>query len=139
MYKDGWQSSGGVEHRRGLPRGSFDDEVAVADEFSFDEIRHFGASIPVIAAHLLNRLAALGGLVPEERRGPLIEQAHAVLHSARESITNAWDRADVEQAAEGLARRAGVDISPTLRTRGRRKIVEAAQQAPKTRPLWISG
>lgn len=84
---------------------TFERAVKVA----FDDIRHFGAGIPLVAGHLLDTLTELVTMVPAPRQAPLVAQARAVLHSARESITNPQDRADVERAAERLARRLGRD------------------------------
>jgi len=85
---------------------TFDRAVKVA----YDEIRHFGASIPLIAEHLLETLDDLLKLVPPARREPLLAQARAVLHAAREKISNPQDRADVERTAERLSRQLGFDV-----------------------------
>jgi uncharacterized membrane protein len=85
----------------------YDRAVKVA----FDDIRHFGASIPLIAEHLLRTLADLQALVPEERKKPLLEQAWAVLHTAREEIENPRDRVAIEEAAEHFSQQIGCDIS----------------------------
>ena len=76
----------------------------------FDDIRHFGASIPVIAEHLLEVLGDLMLLVPEARREPLAQQARAVLHDPRAEIRNPRDRATVEAKAAHLSARTGVDL-----------------------------
>lgn len=83
----------------------------VAVKVMFDDIRHFGAGIPLIAEHLLEVLGELMLLVAEDRRAPLAQQARAVLHSAREQITNPRDLADVEAKAEHFAQRTGVDLN----------------------------
>jgi uncharacterized membrane protein len=82
----------------------------VAVKVMFDDIRHFGAGIPLIAEHLLEVLGELILLVPGDRREPLAQQARAVLHSAREKITNPRDLADVEAKAEDVTRKTGVDL-----------------------------
>jgi uncharacterized membrane protein len=82
----------------------------IAVKVMFDDIRHFGAKIPLIAEHLLEVLAELVVLVPEGCREPLAQQARAVLHSAREQITNPRDLADVEAKAEDFSRQTGVDL-----------------------------
>lgn len=86
----------------------------IAVKVMFDDIRHFGAGIPLIAEHLLEVLGELILLVPEGRREPLAQQARAVLHAAREQITSPRDLADVEAKAEDLARRTGVDLEHGL-------------------------
>lgn len=77
---------------------TFEQAVKVA----YDEIRHFGASVPLIAEHLLGVLEDLCTLVPEGRRDPLLKQARGVLHTARTSIDNPMDVKAVEVAAEWL-------------------------------------
>jgi uncharacterized membrane protein len=86
---------------------TFDRAVKVA----YDDIRHFGASIPLIAEHLLETLGDLLQHMPPARREPLRVQARAVLHTAREAISNPQDRADVERAAERFSERLGVDVA----------------------------
>ncbi|HEV2149116.1 MAG TPA: DUF2254 domain-containing protein [Longimicrobiaceae bacterium] len=85
---------------------TFDAAVKVA----YDDIRHFGASIPLVAEHLLEVLSELVTLVPAERRQPLVSQAQAVLYTARQEIENPRDREAVEQKAESLSRRVGFDV-----------------------------
>ena len=82
----------------------------VAVKVVYDDIRHFGAGIPLIAEHLLEVLGELVLLVPPDRGAPLAQQARAVLHSAREQITNPRDRADVEAKAAHFSERTGVDL-----------------------------
>ena len=86
---------------------TFDRAVKVA----YDDVRHFGASIPLVAEHLLETLGDLLTLVPPARREPLLEQARAVLHTAREKISNPQDRADVERTAERLFQHEGSDVA----------------------------
>jgi uncharacterized membrane protein len=93
---------------------TFDGAVKVA----YDDIRHFGASIPLIAEHLLETLGDLLKLVPPSRHGPLLGQARAVLHSAREKISNPQDRAEVERMAERLIPQPGVDVVVRERAHG---------------------
>jgi uncharacterized membrane protein len=81
-----------------------------AVKVAFDDIRHFGSSVPLIAEHLLDVLAELVTRVPGERREPLVDQAQAVLHSALEQITNPRDLASIRQAAERFAGRTGVRL-----------------------------
>lgn len=87
-------------------------EVAV--KVAFDEIRHFGAGIPLIAEHLVRVLAELLTLVPAARHAPLLDQANAVLLAAREQITNPLDRKDVELAAERLQEVVALDGEPGI-------------------------
>lgn len=82
----------------------------IAVKVVFDDIRHFGAGIPLIAEHLLEVLGELVLLVPQGRREPLAQQARAVLHAAREQITNPRDLADVEAKAKDFSARTGVDL-----------------------------
>jgi uncharacterized membrane protein len=82
----------------------------VAVKVVYDDIRHFGAGIPLIAEHLLEVLGELILVVPEDRHAPLAQQARAVLHGAREQITNPRDLADVEAKAARLSERTGVDL-----------------------------
>jgi uncharacterized membrane protein len=93
---------------------TFDGAVKVA----YDDVRHFGASIPLIAEHLLETLGDLLKLVPPSRHEPLLGQARAVLHSAREKISNPQDRAEVERMAERLIPQPGVDVVVRERAHG---------------------
>ncbi|MBW3571178.1 MAG: DUF2254 domain-containing protein [Gemmatimonadetes bacterium] len=86
---------------------TFDSAVKVA----YDEIRHFGARIPVIAEQLLDTLGELLERVPEGRRQPLLDEARAVLYTARSEIDNPRDRESIEQAAKRLAEKAGPGVS----------------------------
>ena len=89
---------------------TFDDAVKIA----YDDIRHFGASIPLIAGRLLDVLGSVLARVPESRREPLIDQARAVLHTARDEIRTPRDRASVEKAAKRVSEAAGVDLRALL-------------------------
>ncbi|MEW5931296.1 MAG: DUF2254 domain-containing protein [Gemmatimonadota bacterium] len=93
---------------------TFERAVAVA----YDDVRHFGAGIPLIAVHLLDTLAALLKRVPAARREPLLDQARAVLHAAREEIRNPRDLAAVERAARRLAEQTGLDPDSAPRGAG---------------------
>lgn len=75
---------------------TFDQAVKVA----YDEIRHFGAPIPLVAERLLDTFADLVSLLPASRHGPLLDQARAVLHTAREEITNPRDLEAIQRAAK---------------------------------------
>jgi len=86
---------------------TFERAVKVA----FADIRHFGAPIPVIAERLLDVLGELVERVPEAQKVPLVEQARAVLYSARQEIRNPWDAAAVEDAARRFSERAGFDLA----------------------------
>lgn len=79
-------------------RTNFDRAVHLA----FDQIRHYGADNPVIAAKLISTLGKVAALVPEDRRAPLLEEAALVLHAARGSIENQVDLDRVEREAEGV-------------------------------------
>jgi hypothetical protein len=52
------------------------------------------------------------GSAAPARREPLIVRVRAVLHAARERISNPQDRADVERTAERLSGQLGVDLAP---------------------------
>ena len=69
---------------------------------AFDQVRHFGASNPAVAKKLLGNLSQLAGLLPEDRRHPLLEQIDAVLADARVALENPADRAAVEDAVRRL-------------------------------------
>lgn len=69
---------------------------------AFDQIRYHGAQNPAIARKLLATLAQLRELVPEGRRGPLLEQREALLRETRYSVENPADRREVEEAAARL-------------------------------------
>lgn len=85
---------------------TFDQAVKVA----YDDIRHFGAPIPLIAERLIEVLGDIITRVPPARREPLLDQARAVLHAARRSIESPRDLADLERAAERFAERVGVGV-----------------------------
>ncbi|HEU4558338.1 MAG TPA: DUF2254 domain-containing protein [Longimicrobium sp.] len=74
---------------------AFERAVTVA----FEQIRHFGASNPVVARALLGALGRLDARVPAGRRAVLREQADALLHDARARIDNARDLAGIEHSA----------------------------------------
>jgi uncharacterized membrane protein len=76
---------------------------ARAVKVAFDDVRHFGAPIPLIAERLLEVLGELFARVPEGCRAPLVDQARAVLFSAREAITNPRDLGEVDRAARWLS------------------------------------
>ena len=76
----------------------FDRAVGLA----FDQIRHYGSSNPAVARKLLATLARLRELVPEDRRGPLMGQAAAVLRDARGTVESAAELRGVEETAERL-------------------------------------
>jgi uncharacterized membrane protein len=87
---------------------TFDRALKVA----YDDVRHFGAPIPLVAEHLLHTLAELAAVLPAAHRAPLVAQAEAVLHTARAEISNPRDRAGVEEGAARFARQVGTDTAP---------------------------
>ena len=109
---------------------TFDRAVKVA----YDDIRHFGASIPLIAQQLLDTLGELLKLVPPARSEPLLAQARAVLHTARDEIRNPQDRADVERAAERLSQQLGFDVGDENRGAN-----EAAERRGASEPVERGG
>lgn len=78
---------------------TFERAVKVA----YDDIRHFGAPVPLIAEHLLDTLGAIAERVTEGRGEPLLDQARAVLHTARREIDSPRDLEAVERAAKRIA------------------------------------
>ena len=78
---------------------SFDTAAALA----FDQVRHFGASNPVVASRLVRVLASLVELLPESRRAVLETMRDAVLRDARREIESQRDRELFEQLAATLA------------------------------------
>jgi uncharacterized membrane protein len=82
-----------------LPGPSFARLVGIA----FDPIRHYGASDPTVAEHLLATLGGAAALVPAARRDPVLGQAHRVLAAARTQIALAEDREQVAQAGAWVA------------------------------------
>ncbi|HEX2167098.1 MAG TPA: DUF2254 domain-containing protein [Longimicrobiales bacterium] len=73
---------------------TFDDAMKLA----FDDIRHFGAPIPIIAGHLLHALGELRAVTPRERAETIRAHAAAVLFSARDEASNPRDRAALDEA-----------------------------------------
>jgi uncharacterized membrane protein len=61
---------------------------------AFDQIRHYGHSNPVVAAHLLTSLGRIAALIPATHRGPIMHQAHLVLAAAQSqrAIPEDWQR-----------------------------------------------
>lgn len=99
---------------------------------SYDNIRHFGASIPLVAEHLLDTLADLVSLVPPARNRPLLDQARAVLHAGREEITNPRDLEAIERPRSACRPRAapGATRSTSRRSRSpERRSRDARPQA----------
>jgi uncharacterized membrane protein len=82
-----------------LPGPSFARLVGIA----FDPIRHYGASDPTVAEHLLATLGGAAALVPAARRDPVLGQARIVLAAARTQIALAEDREQVAQAGAWVA------------------------------------
>jgi uncharacterized membrane protein len=66
---------------------------------AFDQIRHYGAGDPVVAAHLLDALRRCAALVPAARRDPVRRQARLVLAAARTQLALEEDREHVTRAA----------------------------------------
>ncbi len=65
---------------------------------AFNEIRHFGASDPMVALHLTRTLARMAAIVPIERREALDAQRRSVIAAARRSLD---DQADVARVESG--------------------------------------
>lgn len=77
---------------------SFERAVGLA----FDQIRHFGAANPTIGKRLLESLADLAHVVPEEDRAVITSQAHAVLRAARRAVEDPEELAQIERLAGAL-------------------------------------
>lgn len=90
------RTGGGGHVRVIFPAPRFEDLVEVA----FAQIRHFGASDFVVAAHLARMLGEIARVAPPGRRSPLARQARLVVASAREQIAIPEDLAGVERAAQ---------------------------------------
>jgi uncharacterized membrane protein len=76
----------------------------------FDQIRHFGAEIPVVAVRLLDTLGRLAASIRnEEQRHALLEQLDAVLASARIETMVAKD-AELLEARHRAARQALAEV-----------------------------
>lgn len=102
---DPWRTERGEVHY--LARElAFGRAVSVA----FDQVRHYGASNPVVASRLLAALARLAEQVPPARRTPLHAQGRAVLADARARTENAEDLARVEEAGRPLWAACGTGV-----------------------------
>lgn len=66
---------------------------------AFSEIRHFGVSLPHVAAHTLDILGEAAAIVPLSRRPPLVEQARFMRDAALRAIRDPAHRAEVVAAA----------------------------------------
>lgn len=94
----------------------FERAVGVA----FDQIRHFGASNPLIGKKLLEVLADLAAAVPAGDRPPLAAQARAVVRAVRHAIDDPDELASVERLAAKVVpavEGAGAGEGPTPRPR----------------------
>ena len=72
-------------------------------ELAFGQLRHFGASNPTVAAHLLRSLGRLDALVPPDLRPPVRRQAEAVIADARRRVEGEVDIGAVEAAGSWCA------------------------------------
>ncbi len=79
-----------------LPRTEFDHLSDVA----LDQIRHFGVGNPRFAMAMLDRLAALGRVIPEAHRQTVARHAAAITREARQRIDESTDLQAVEAAGE---------------------------------------
>ncbi len=65
---------------------------------AFNEIRHFGASDPMVARHLSQTFARMSSIVSVEHRVALDDQRRSVIAAARRSLDDQADIARVESA-----------------------------------------
>ena len=86
--------------------------MEAAMSIAFDDVRHFGAPIPVIAAHMVVALGELAAVIPPDRADPVIAQAEAVLFSAREEASNPRDCVALDQAEEQFRSRVRREAPP---------------------------
>lgn len=70
---------------------------------AFDQIRHFGAGNPEVAAHLLSSLARCAKLVPSPHRDPLVRQARLVLAATQARTTIKEDLQRIDEAGAWLS------------------------------------
>jgi uncharacterized membrane protein len=70
-----------------------------AVHLSFDQVRHYGRQDPTVVAHLLEMLGQMAGLVPEQCRGVLVEQARVVVGAAYAATDEPADRAALDRVA----------------------------------------
>ena len=73
--------------------------LARLTDVAFTQVRHYGASDVVVAAHLMATLGEVAARVPVARREPLREQAAALLSEARNVLPTLADRQRVAAAA----------------------------------------
>lgn len=83
-----------------LPRTEFDHLTDIA----LDQIRHFGAGNPRFAMAVLDRLAALGEVLPHGHRQAVARHAAAVVRDATRRIEAGSDVRGVEAAGERALR-----------------------------------
>lgn len=91
-----------------LPRTEFDHLTDIA----LDQIRHFGAGNPRFAMAVLDRLAALGEVLPRGHRQAVARHAAAVVRDATRRIEAGSDVRAVEAAGERALR--ALDARPHL-------------------------
>ena len=71
---------------------------------AFDQIRHYGASDPVLAEQMLRSLGRITALIPFSHRGPIVRQARLVLASAQTQIVIPEDHEWVVGAGSWVSR-----------------------------------
>jgi uncharacterized membrane protein len=65
---------------------------------AFDQIRHYGAANATVMIVLMDKLADLAALTPDPMRAAFMDQLHATIATARQSLEEQADRARLENA-----------------------------------------
>jgi uncharacterized membrane protein len=70
---------------------------------AFDQIRHYGASDPVVAEHLLTSLGRIAALIPNGHRRPVVRQACLVVAAAQTKAVIPEDKERVVEAGSWVS------------------------------------
>ncbi len=70
---------------------------------AFDQIRHYGASDPVVAEHLMTSLGRIARLIPAAHRAPVVDQGRLVLTISRTQLAISEDRDRIAGAGTWVA------------------------------------
>jgi uncharacterized membrane protein len=71
---------------------------------AFDQIRHYGASNPVVAEHLLTSLGRIAALIPNGHRRPVVQQACLVVAAVQTQVVIPEDQERVVEAGSWVRR-----------------------------------
>lgn len=74
---------------------------ARAVQLAFSQVRHFGASNPVVALRIATVLRTLADLLPEDRRAPLRDQLTLLRTAVERDVRDLHDRARVVSDIDG--------------------------------------